>query len=43
MELTALAKTPGGNGGDGELDSEQPDGGKVGFGGVFGGGLEENI
>ena len=34
-ELTALAKKSGGNGGDGELDSEQPDGGGVGFLGGF--------
>ena len=38
--LTALAKKSGGNGGDGELDSEQPDGGEVWFWGGYGGGLE---
>ena len=37
--LTALVQKSGGNGDDGELDSEQPDGGGVGFLGGFGGGL----
>ena len=34
-ELTALVRKSGGNGDDGELDSEQPDGGGVGFLGGF--------
>ena len=42
LELTVLAKKPDGNGGDGELDSEQPGGGEIGFwGGGVGGGLGE--
>ena len=36
--LTALVQKSGGNGGDGDLDSEQPGGGEVGF---WGGSLEE--